>query len=67
MEPITKIIEIVTARKKIQEGGKYPIGKKSQSEQILEAYHKQDRDDQLHAVIISLLQESWRADKAKNG
>lgn len=66
MEPISKIIEIATARKKIQDKGKYPIGKKSQSEQILEAY-KQKGNDDLHATILELLQESWRADKAKNG
>lgn len=66
MEPISKIIEIATARKKIQDKGKYPIGKKSQSEQILETY-KQKGNDDLHATILELLQESWRADKAKNG
>ncbi len=67
MEPISKIIEIATARKKIQDKGKYPIGNKSQSEQILEAYKRKGEDNDLHATILELLQESWRADKAKNG
>ncbi len=66
MEPITKIIEIAAARAKIQAKGKYPIGKKSQSEQILDTYKKRDnKDEHLHSIILELLQESWRADKKK--
>ena len=63
MEPISKIIEIATARNKIQAKGKYPIGNKSQSEQILDAYERKSKDEQLHTIILELLQESWRADK----